>query len=190
MTQLPARPAAGPNIGIATGCPDHPGAASDIRGDNRGQRHDPLVSPGALLQRSVQSSGPALVLLPCGYEWLRTGEDLLYGFQGRAPRGRASGRRNPAEVRARAGRDHGGWSAGRARCAHGALTAPRLAAPPLRLRHTAGCRPSATPDNVRHQLAAVTPADRGPSGTVPSSRRPSMKPRKTAVKGALRASLA
>ena len=79
---------------------------------------------------------------------------------------------------------------GRARCARGILTALRLAAPPLRLRHTAGCRPSVTPDAVRHRLAAVTPAARAPTWDAPSSRRPSMKPRKTAVKGALRASLA
>src|SRR5713226_3567829 len=64
----------------------------------------------------------------------------------------------------------------------GTLIASGLAAPPLHLRHTAGCRPCVTPGTARHRLATVTPADRGPRER-PSSRRSSLEPSKITLKG-------
>jgi hypothetical protein len=115
-------------------------------------------------------------------------EDFLYVFKGARSAPCASWRGTPREVtRIRRARSRRPRPAGRARCARGTLTASRLAAPPLHLRHTAGCRPSVTPDTARCWLTAVTPASRARRRT-PSSRRSSIEPRKITIKSALRAS--
>ena len=78
---------------------------------------------------------------------------------------------------------HADCAEARSRANSAARTAGVLAAPPLHLRHTAGCRPSVTPGTARHRLVAVTPADRTHVGYGPSSRRSSLEPGKITFKG-------
>jgi hypothetical protein len=93
-------------------------------------------------------------------------ENFLYVFKGARSAPRASWRVALHEVACAGGRGHrAARSAGRgAMRPAGILIASGLAAPPLHLRHTAGCRPSVTPDTARRQLAAVTPADLASAG--------------------------
>ena len=76
----------------------------------------------------------------------------------RGPSGASRRARKRDPNRARTG---GGWRpAGRARSAPGNPRSPGWQPRLSTLRHTAGCRPGATPGTARHRLATVTPAGR------------------------------